>query len=209
MAEACTSKTQCKVCEKDCTVSTIFKHVSHSKSCKAEYSDEEIQAFKKSKKQRDLDFKNRKYEPSKRRARYLEQRKQSTNNLKAGKILLPAVTTRCKRCNVVFEKSTILKHIVHSKSCKVLYSKEEIQSFRNWTRERKQEKRKGSYNSSRRRASYQLNKARIAKNYHETFGKFIEKPMDRYSLKGRSFAKIYDKAFEMSHYEGRPESDYP
>ena len=41
-----TVSTQCKVCKRNFTESTIFKHVSHRPPCKAGYSEEDIQGFK-------------------------------------------------------------------------------------------------------------------------------------------------------------------
>ena len=66
--------TRCKVCELDFTESTIFKHVSHKSSCKAGYSEEEIQGFKDWKKQRDQLIRKRKPDPAKRREWYLKQK---------------------------------------------------------------------------------------------------------------------------------------
>ena len=43
---------------------------------------------------------------------------------------------------------------------------------------------------------YLDNKADITKRYHENIGKYIEKPSDRKTIKGQSFAKIFDKAFD-------------
>ena len=36
------------------------------------------------------------------------------------------------------------------------------------------------------------------KKYYDTISKFKEKPKDRVSLKGQSFLKIYNKAFDVS-----------
>ena len=69
-----------------------------------------------------------------------------------------AVSTQCKVCKIDFTESTILKHITFKKSCKPYYSPKEVQLFRQWTRERKNNKRrcklKSLYNPLNRRERY-------------------------------------------------------
>ena len=69
-----TVSTQCKVCKFDFTESTIFKHVSHNTFCNEGYSNDEIQAFKSWKNQRDQLIRKQKHDPAKRRERYLRDK---------------------------------------------------------------------------------------------------------------------------------------
>ena len=82
--------TQCNACEKYFTESTIFKHISHSYSCKAEYSNEEIQAFKDWARQRkELGRMPKKHDSVKRRERYLKEKcslKRDKNQVKSFKL---------------------------------------------------------------------------------------------------------------------------
>ena len=72
--------TQCKICKLDFTKSTIFKHVSHRPTCKAGYSNGEIQAFRTWKRERDDLIRKSKHDPVKRRERYLRQKKKKFSN---------------------------------------------------------------------------------------------------------------------------------
>ena len=51
-----------------------------------------------------------------------------------------AISTQCKSCKKEFTESTIFKHIIHKKSCKVAYSNEEIQLYHQWSKQRKNNK---------------------------------------------------------------------
>ena len=199
--------TQCKVCLKDFTISTIFKHVSHSTTCQAGYSNYEIQAFKTWKKERDDLIKKPNHDPIKRRERYLRQKEKKfsislnqedqTECSSSGPVM---VSTLCKGCKVLFNSVTIFKHISHSKSCKTIYSDKEIREYEKWANERRNQakslKHKSSYDPLKRAQLYQQNKEKIAKIYHEKISKFKEKPKDRASLKGQSFVKIFNKAYD-------------
>ena len=94
------------------------------------------------------------------------------------------VSTKCKVCHVDFEQKTIYKHISNKASCKAKYSNEEIKVYQEWARDRRNEKRRKSYDPVKSR-----------NKYHEKVGKFIEKQSDRESLKGRSFTKVFEKYF--------------
>ena len=106
--------TQCKVCELHFTVSTIFKHISHRPSCKAGYSNDEIQAFRSWKNHRDHLIEKRKYDPTKTRAIYLKNKEKKGNEqISKGKEQSSnpspiALSTLCKGCNIVFNPPTIL-----------------------------------------------------------------------------------------------------
>ena len=54
--------------------------------------------------------------------------------------LLTEITGQCKSCKKEFTESTIFKHIIHKKSCKVAYSNEEIQLYHQWSKQRKNNK---------------------------------------------------------------------
>ena len=221
---------QCQGCKINFTKATILKHISHSPSCQNLYTKDdisELDAWTKQRKDQKRALKRKKcYDPEVRRAKYNEQ-KEMKNKLKP--VLGGAhqsvnsksvtVTTRCKNCNVLFNRSSIRKHISHS-ICKASYSEEEQREFRKWTDKTKSEKRKVSYNSTKRKlayekdkakiaskyqenkakiaSKYQENKAKIAERYYEKVGKYKEKPIDRFSLEGQSFIKVYDQAFEVA-----------
>ena len=122
--------TTCKSCKKEFAVSTIFKHVSHRPTCKANYTNEEIQAFKNWKRERDEAGRNRKkHDPVKRKERYLrEKEKKITSSLSQDeeKSSSEYVSSQCLGCKVNFTKATILKHISHSPSCRNVYTKDDI-----------------------------------------------------------------------------------
>ena len=59
--------TTCKACRKDFTISTIFKHVSHTILCRAKYTNEEIDAFKDWRRKRIQDGQKKSYNPTKRK----------------------------------------------------------------------------------------------------------------------------------------------
>ena len=94
------------------------------------------------------------------------------------------VSTTCKVCHVDFEQKTIYKHISNKASCKAKYSNEEIKVYQEWARDRRNEKRRKSYDP-----------VKSQNKYHEKVGKFIEKQSDRESLKGKSFTKVFEKSF--------------
>ena len=162
--------TQCKVCERDFTESTIFKHVSHRPSCKAGYSEEEIKAFQDWKKQRDQLIRKRKSNPAKRREWYLKQKEKKLSNSihsKGGQKEYSGnnfVSTTCLGCKVTFNESTILRHISKSSICEEQYPKEDLRELDAWTKERKEQKRgkkrKLTYDPVKRRATYLINKAK-------------------------------------------------
>ena len=45
------------------------------------------------------------------------------------------VSTQCKACKKDFTQSTILKHITHKPSCKIVYNQKEIQLHQQWSKE--------------------------------------------------------------------------
>ena len=55
------------------------------------------------------------------------------------------LSARCKACDKDFTASTIFKHISHKRSCKALYSTEEIRAFRDWRRKRYQDTQRELY----------------------------------------------------------------
>ena len=263
--------TQCKACKKDFTVSTIFKHVSHKESCKAIYSNDEIEAFKSWKKQRDEEGRNRKYDAAKRRERYLndQKRKLASCNLSDDEDhpVSDIVSSQCLGCKINFRRATILKHVSHSPSCRSFYSKDDISELYSWTKQRNDQNRskKRKYDPEARRARHLLERKRKnsqkiepniekplssttpvtistrckrckvlfnhssilkhishsklckaaysneemrefdvwknerrSKKHYEKVGKFKEKLSDRFSLKGQSFLQVYNKAFDVA-----------
>ena len=265
--------TTCKACNKDFTVSTIFKHVSHNKSCKDIYSSEEIKAFRDWKRQREEQGRNRKYDAAKRKERYLNEKKRKLDDYNVSKDedrpTSDIVSSKCLGCKFNFKRATILKHVSHSPSCRSHYSRDDISELDSWTNQvkdqKRSEKRKMLYQPEARRAKYlkeketknnqktgsdiekqpsstnlvtistrckrckvlfndstirkhishnKLCKAaysdeemrefdtwkneRRNKRHYEKVGKFIEKPEDRYSLKGQSFSKVYNEAINVA-----------
>ena len=67
--------TLCKVCKKDFTKSAIFKHISHSLSCKAGYSADEIQAFKNRTRAKKIQQLKESYNPAERREKYQKEKR--------------------------------------------------------------------------------------------------------------------------------------
>ena len=199
-----TPSTQCKTCKKNFKQSTILKHITFKASCRINYTDEEIQLYHQWSKERHnkkrLTKLKKSYNPAKRRERHLqEQKKKDQLKAKSNKSPFVSVSTRCKSCKIVFPKSSIFRHISHNKKCLSFYSDDEIQSFSDWRGERRNESQRKSYDCTRRQQKgqrYLDNKADITKRYHENIGKYIEKPSDRKTIKGQSFAKIFDKAFD-------------
>ena len=59
---------QCKVCQKNFTESTIFKHISHRPSCKAGYYSAEIQYFENRIRRKKIKKLNDSYDPAERKA---------------------------------------------------------------------------------------------------------------------------------------------
>ena len=196
--------TQCKACKKDFSRSSILRHISHKVSCKGSYSLEEIQLFHFWNKRRNEKGRKRQHDPVKRHQRHIKEMGEKVlgSVVKNGsdKQLIDTkdckITTRCKSCKKCFTASTIFKHISHSKLCKKSYSMDDLQEFDEWTKDRKQERRRTSYDPDKRRQRYKQNKAKIAKKYYENISKYKEKPRDRESLKGKSFIEIFKKAFD-------------
>ena len=69
--------TKCKNCEICFTQATILKHISHSKSCRKSYKNEEIQLYKEWAKERIAETKNLLYNPEKQRKLYLEKKRKA------------------------------------------------------------------------------------------------------------------------------------
>ena len=209
--------TQCKSCREDFTEQTIFKHITHKKTCKSAYTKKELELFQQWSKERNNSNRRAKlkkaYDPSKRRKRHLlEQKEKNKLTKKSDKNIFVNVSNRCKSCNIVFPESSIFKHISQNKKCKSSYSKEEIQSYSSWANERRNANRNMQYDSVKRRENYLKNKIDIAKtyqkckgaiaeSYHERIGKFIEKPADRGTLKHKSFVNVFNDCFNEACYE--------
>ena len=190
--------TKCKVCNVHFEKSTIYKHISHKPSCKVKYSSEEIKVYQEWARDRRNESKRKAYDPvkskEKRSKQSLKSAKQEnlkicedTSNIEASKDTSTSdkpnddsdtnvvVSTKCKVCNVDFEQKTIYKHISKKASCKAKYSNEEIKVYQDWARDRRNEKRR--------------------KSHDQKVGKFIEKPSDRETLRGKSFTKFFEKYF--------------
>ena len=65
---------QCKVCQKNFTESTIFKHISHRPSCKAGYSPDEIEYFENRNRRKKIKKLNDSYDPAERKAKYQKEK---------------------------------------------------------------------------------------------------------------------------------------
>ena len=81
-----------------------------------------------------------------------------------------SISNECKGCHRLFMVSTIFWHVNQSISCKTAYSAREIQAFKDWSKDRK-------------------NQRYFEKHKHK------EKPRDRRSVKGKAFYKVFEKAF--------------
>ena len=220
--------TQCKSCKKDFTQSTILKHITHKPSCKIDYSEREIQLYQQWSKEehnnKRLGKLKKSYDPVKRRERHLkEQKKKNLLKAKSDETNFVNVTTRCKSCKIVFPEASIFRHISQNKECRGFYSDAEIKSFSDWTCQRRNETQRKLYDRAKRRQkylnnkaviaqiyqenkseiakTYQENKSNIAKRYHDNIGKYIEKPSDRKTIKGQSFVKVFEKAFDDACHE--------
>ena len=55
---------------------------------------------------------------------------------------------------------------------------DDLQEFDEWTKDRKQERRKMSYDPEKRRQRYKQNKAKIAKKYYENISKYKKKTQE-------------------------------
>ena len=100
---------------------------------------------------------------------------------------------QCKSCKSDFNESTILKHIIHKKSCNIAYSEKEINVYRQWSKERhkinKRSRQKKLYVPAQRRQKYLKNKDAIAKYYQENKDSIVK----YYQENKDSIAKQYQE----------------
>ena len=69
-----------------------------------------------------------------------------------------SVSTHCKGCERDFTVSTVLTHILRNPSCKAAYCMLELNAFQEWKKERRNEKKRESYDPVKRREKHQKDK---------------------------------------------------
>ena len=141
-----TENRACEGCGKQFSDVSFFKHVSHSKKCKAAYGDrwEEI------KKQKRLETKSRYYykdqvkwqkisKENMKKLRAEDRSKDNAKMMKAMKNVSCLHSVKCKGCDESFMSNKILKHISQVDECFAKYKEEDLNLLKKMAKDRKNE----------------------------------------------------------------------
>ena len=141
-----TKNRACEGCGKQFTDVSFFKHVSHSKKCKAAYGD----GWEKMKRQRRLETTSRYYyknqemkqnisKENMKKLRAEDRSKQNRKMMKDMKEVSSLHIVKCKGCNESFMSNKILKHISQVDECFTKYKEKDLNLLKNIAKDRKHE----------------------------------------------------------------------